>query len=308
MLKLNIIDYKRNEDNYNEYKTNLEKIKGLLKDNKKYENIYKSLNSLNNKNIYIYFLLFQNYDKWFDINPDNIHNDNDRNKISLIMKCYKFSNDISDKNTYFDSLFINWIFYLYNEFIKNIYSYDNSYEINRIIYIMNETNNIIVTLYKTNIINTNQIFNIMYFILFLFEANYEEKSFSDKLYKAKNYYILRGLFFLLEETTHIIINKANFNYPNEENENKINIQNIISFINELQINPEINSQLIMMILFNYNLIQSFMVQLLGLINFTIIEKYEPQIKNKLLNFFSHFINNNYQKSKIFDSILNSLKQ
>ena len=308
MNKLNIIDYKKNENNFNEYKNNLEKIKGLLKGNTKYESIYNSLNLLNNKNIYIYFLLFQNYDKWININLEKNYDDNNAKKFTLILKYYKFNKDINDKNLYLDSLFINWIFYLYNEYIKYLNSYQKIYRINKIIYIIKETNNIIITLYKANILNINQIFNIIYFILFLFETNYEEKSYSDKIYKVKNYYILKGLFFLLEETTLIIINRANLNKPNEEKENKNNIQYIISFLNELQNNPQINSQLIIMIIIKNNLIQSFMVKILEKINITIIEKYEPQIKNELLNFFSHFIKSNYQKSKIFNSLLNSLKQ
>ena len=44
------------------------------------------------------------------------------------------------------------------------------------------------------------------------------------------------------------------------------------------------------------------------IDIKIMEQYEPKFKNKLLNFFSHFIKYNYKKSKIFNSLLNSLKQ
>ena len=305
IIKLFIIDYKLNESNYSEYKNNLGKIKGLLKGNKKNANLYESFNSLNNKNSYIYFLLFHNYDKWININLENNHNDNDVKKFSLIMKFIKGSNDINGKNISLDSLFIHWEFYLYNEYIKYC-SNENNCEINKIIYILKETNNIIITLYKANILKTNQIFNIMNFTLFLFETNYEEKSYSDKLYKIKNFYILRGLFFLFKEVTIIIINKANMNNPNEENENKINIQYVTSFLNDLQNNPEMNSQLIMKILINNNLIRSFMVQILEQINIIKIKKYEPQIKNKILHFFTHFIK--FKQSKIFDSILYSLKK
>ena len=180
------------------------------------------------------------------------------------MKSFKFSNSENDKKINMYSLLINWLFYLYNEFINYLYEIliPNYYEVNKIRFILRETNNIIVKLYKINILTTNQIFNIMNFSIFLMETNFEVKSYSDRLYKAKNYLLLQGLFLLLEQTSIIIINKANLNKPDEENENKINIQNIISFLKDFQNNSEINSRLIMMILINKNLIQSFIVNII----------------------------------------------
>ena len=308
LINIKIIDYKQNEEKFEKYKSKLENIKALLKENKKDDSIYESLNSLNNKNIYLYFLLFQNYDKWININFEN--NINDAKKFELIMRSFKFSNTENDIKINMYSLLINWLFYLYNEFINYLYEIlvPNYSEINKIRFILRETNNIIVKLYKINILTTYQIFNIMNFSIFLMETNFEVKSYSDRLYKAKNYLLLQGLFLLLEQTSIIIINKANLNKPDEENENKINIQNIISFLKDFQNNSEINSQLIMMILINKNLIQSFMVKIIEQINIKIIVKYEPEIKNKLLNFFVHFIKYNYQKSKIFNSFLYTLKK
>ena len=66
-------------------------------------------------------------------------------------------------------LFINWLFYLYNEFVKYLYIIlnPNYNEINKIRYIIRETNKIILKLYKENIFDTNQILNLINFIILL---------------------------------------------------------------------------------------------------------------------------------------------
>ena len=61
---------------------------------------------------------------------------------------------------------------------------------------------------------------------------------------------MQGLFFLIQEIFSIIINKANLNKIDEEDENKSNIGKIFSFLEEFQKNSEINSQLTIMILSN----------------------------------------------------------
>ena len=295
-LKIKNID----ENNYKEFISKIEKLKDLLKENKKYETIYEPIESINKKNIYLYLLLFKNYEKWININhfynyininQYNISKENNK-KVSLYL------------------LLIIWSFYLYEEFIKYFYEIlnPNYTEVNRIRYLLRETNNLLVKLYKQNILNTNQIFTLMKSTLFLIETNFDAKSYSDKLYKAKNYLLLKGLFFLLQEISSIIINKANLNKNNEEVENRSNIQQILSFLEDFQKNNEINSQLTMMILISYNLIPFFMNKILDKIDIKIMVKYEPKFKNKLLNFFSHFLKFNYKKSKIYNTFLNSLKQ
>ena len=322
LLKLKITEFKQNEDNYNEYKSKVQKIKELLKENKKCQCIYESFNSLNNNNLYLYFLFFQNYEKWININFENNNIDENINKFISIMKCLEknsFNNKCGKKiNIYF--LFVHWLFYLYNEFIQNFYSVLNPKyseadkirdifnETNKIRYIFNETNIILVKLYKVNILNTNQIFNLMNFSIFLIETNFEIKSYSDKLYKGKNQLLLKGLFFLLQESSTIIINKVNLNEFGNENENKTYIQKIFLFLDEFQKNKIINHQLNIMVLINNNIIHSYMNILLDKINIKIISKYEPKFQKKLLDFFSHFFKFNYRKSKIFNTFLNSLKE
>jgi hypothetical protein len=174
-------------------------------------------------------------------------------------------------------------------------------------YAYRETNNIIVKLYKKGIFTTSQMFNLMKFCFFLIESKFEVKSYSDNLYKSKNYLLLQGLFFILTKTSILIINKAKFD--NKVNKNiKAEIQQIFSFLEYFQNNKEINSKLIKMTIVNHNLIQMFMNKILNEIDIKIITKYEPKFASKLLCFISHFFRFNYSKSKIYNTILNSLKQ
>ena len=199
-LQIKNIDYKQNEYDYNEYKSKLVKLKELIKDNKKYDNIYKSFESLNNKNSYLHFLLFQHYKQWINI---NFENNNDigiyTNKLSSIMKKFikVINNNDNNKKINLYLLFINWLFYLYNEFVKYLYIIfnPNYNEINKIRYIIIKTNKIIIKLYKENIFNINQIFDLVNFIILLIEINFESKSNSDKLYKAKNYFFITSNIF-----------------------------------------------------------------------------------------------------------------
>ena len=308
ILKLKII----NEDDYKKFLSKIEKFKEILKENKKYESIYTTIDSANKKSIYFYLLLFQNYEKWINFFFDNNYNINDIHKYILIKKFFQKvnPNNENNKNLNLHSLLIIWLFYLYDEFAEYFYEFQipNYSELNRIRYILRETNNLMVKLYKEGIINTSLIFNVIDFYLFLIETNYDVKSYSDKLYKAKNSLLLQGLFFIIQEISVVILNKVNLNKEKDENENKENVQKIFSFLEELKNNIEINTQLNINVLVNNNLIHNLMTRILGKIDINIMEKIEPEFKNKLLNFFSHFLKFNYKKSKIFNSIINALKQ
>ena len=85
-LEIKNIDYKQNEYDYNEYKSKLVKLKELIKDNKKYDNIYKSFEYLNNKNSYLHILLFQHYKQWINLNFENNNDIDDTNQLSSILK------------------------------------------------------------------------------------------------------------------------------------------------------------------------------------------------------------------------------
>jgi len=133
------------------------------------------------------------------------------------------------------------------------------------------------------------------------------KSNSDILYKAKNYFLLQVIFFILGKSIIIIFNNIKNKIFNV-NENKYYIQKIFEFFDEFQKNSEINSQLNFIILVNYNFIPTFLNKILEKIDIKIIEKYETKFKSKLINLFSHFLKYSYKKPKIYNLFLNSLKQ
>ena len=310
-LKLEKVENKENINDFNEYKSDLKKLKDLLESNKKYEDIVKSFDIINNNRAYLYFLFFKNFKLLIDADFENKKIE-DKKKFNLILKYLKeFYNKKDKKNINLYSLFLQFHFYSYLALIKKLYSLsdDKNYQkINKIRCLSRKANIIILKLFKLDIFNTSQIFNIMKLYLFLIENNFEIKSYYDKSLKAKNNLLFIELFFLLEETSVIIIDKINSNKNCFEKENNSNFEKIFSFCNEFQNNKEINSQLNMIIIINNNLIQSFIKTLLDKINNKIISNYEPEFKNKLLNFALHFLKFNYRKSKIFNILLNSLNQ
>ena len=61
-----LINYKKIEDNYNEFKSEIEQLKELLKNNEKYKTLYELFLQLKEKDIYLYFILFQNFENWIN--------------------------------------------------------------------------------------------------------------------------------------------------------------------------------------------------------------------------------------------------
>lgn len=310
-LKIKIREFKQNENEFNEYKFQLKSITEILKNNNAYRKIYESFDSLDNKTMYLYFIFFQNFKNFITVHLENNFNQNETNKIILILKYLqkKCSNNENNEKINIYNLFIHWYFCLYLQFTQYFYKgfNPNLEKINKIRYLYRETNKIIVKLYKNSIFTTSQMFNLLKFSIFLIESKFEVKSYSDNLYISKNYLLLQGFFLVLTEISISIINKANL--INKEDEKiKAEIQELFIFLEFFQSNKEINSKLIIIIIVNHNLIQMLMNKLLNAIDVKIISKYEPKFTKKLLCFFSHFFRFNYSKSKIYNLFLSSLKQ
>ena len=62
-----LFNYKKIEDNYNEFKSEIEQLKELLKNNEKYKTLHELFLQLKEKDIYLYFILFQNFENWINI-------------------------------------------------------------------------------------------------------------------------------------------------------------------------------------------------------------------------------------------------
>ena len=193
-LNYNISDYKEIEENFNDFKSDIEQLKVLLKANEKYKNLYELFHKLRNKNIYVYFILFKNFKTWINITFENNNNIGKRNKIDIILNYIK-ENKIISSDMY--STFFYWIFYLYIELIKNlnVVLKPKYNEINQIQYAIQQTSNIIAFLYKYEIINDFQIFDFLNLIFFFAESNFLQNLFSDKVQNAKNNILFSQLFF-----------------------------------------------------------------------------------------------------------------
>ena len=111
------------KDDYKDFTSKIEKVKELLKENKKYSNLYESFDSLNNKRIYLYLLLFQNYEKWINLHFTNNYNNIDSYNFNIIVRLLQMKNTINIKDKTFNlcSFFIIWKLYMYVEFIKHFW-------------------------------------------------------------------------------------------------------------------------------------------------------------------------------------------
>ena len=310
-MELNFItDYEKIKDNYNDFITDVEKLINALKNNNRYKNLYEIFSKLKSKNNYLYFVLFNNFEKFININFENIININKINEIKILLNYIKENKDIIS-NIF--SSFIYCIFYLYVELIKSFNtSLNNKYiKINKIHYVLKQTVKLIIYLYKSEIINNIQMYDFIDLIIFCEESNFLNKSFSDKIQKAKKYILLSQLFLLLQEI-FIQLNNKNIEDSNHndkvENIFKNDLSKFCDFLKEIKDNSEITSILNKSVLINNNIIINFLDNIISKINLENMEKYGMNFRNILLDFFSEFIRYNYKKSKIFDSIFYFLKK
>jgi hypothetical protein len=116
------------------------------------------------------------------------------------------------------------------------------------------------------------------FYLFLIESNYDITTHTDILYKYKNYLLFKGIFFILQEASNIIIKKVNLNSLDDEETTKTDIDKIFKFLEEFQNNKEVNYRLNIIILINQNLITNFISNFLKKINFTILNMKRKKVK------------------------------
>ena len=76
-----LFNYKTIEDDYNEFNSDIEQLKELLKNNERNKNLYDLFLQLKEKDIYLYFILFHNFENWININFENNNNIEKINKI-----------------------------------------------------------------------------------------------------------------------------------------------------------------------------------------------------------------------------------
>ena len=304
-----LFNYKNIEDKYNDFKSDIDQLKELLKNNERYKNLYDLFLQLKERDIYLYFILFHNFENWININFDN-NNIEKINKIENLLKYIRINNISSNIH----QIFIILVFYLYVELINcfNVPLKTNYFEINKIRYVLNETCVIISKLYKSEVfINELQIFDFIDLIFFLLDSNFLQKSFSDKICKTKNYILFNELFFLLQQNINNLFLKYK-KFPEDkkqiEEKDKPVLSKFFKFLQEFKNNKEILSYHYKSVLINNGMIQKFIDDILDNINMNFLQSYEPNFKNILTEFLLEIIENNYRKSTIYDSILSYLRQ
>ena len=303
-----LFNYKTIEDDYNEFNSDIEQLKELLKNNERNKNLYDLFLQLKEKDIYLYFILFHNFENWININFENNNNIEKINKIEILLKYIKLNKLSSNIHL----IFIVWVFYLYVKLINcfNFPLKTNYLEINKLRCSLKETCIIISKLYKSELLfNEFQMFDFIDLIYFLLESNFLQKSFSDKTHKAKNYILFNELFFLLKQNIIVIFsNKIPEDKKQKEKKDKSVISKFFKFLQEFKNDKEIISYINKSVLINKGIIQKFIDNIFGNVNFIILQEYEPNFKNILSEFLIEIFKNNYRKSGIYDSILSYIRQ
>ena len=286
------------------YKQLLKKQISAIKE--KYKDIPLSNEFLKEKDISIIFLLFS-YCKQniYNQNIGNIDENNNKLNEKNNMLIYFSENSFSDYKYY---LLYYWQHYLIISLIQEIqffllkkdsiiidYSTKN---INRLLYLFEKNNEIIVSLYKRNIINIRQMINLMDIYIIWIEENdfnlIKETICCDKYSKIKNYYIVKILLNLLKNIFLIelkIKNKENnlkqlFEY----------LDKFISFINLYNVNFST-------IILNEASIHNLILSILQNLDLEYYNKY----KMNLINFYKYFLKDNFNKSRILEKIINNIK-
>ena len=305
-----LFNYKKIEDNYNEFKSEIEQLKELLKNNEKYKTLHELFLQLKEKDIYLYFILFQNFENWINVNFEINNNIKKLSRIEILFKYIKKNNLSSNIHL----IFIVLVFYLYVKLIDcfNVPLKTNYLEIGKFRYALKETCIVITKLYNSEICdNELLIFDFIDLIFFLLETNFLQKSFSDKIYNAKNYILFNELFFLIQH----IINNIFLKYNKRTNDliqiaekDKLVLSKFFIFLQEFIKNKEIMSKKNKSVLINNGIIQKFMKDILDNINIKLLQNHDPNFNNILSEFFLEITKNSYRKSSIYDLVLSYLRQ
>ena len=309
--KSNLFEYIYNKSKLIKYKDKLLQLREKLNENKKYEEIKKSLDLYGDGKIIFNFFFFENFHKY-------IFPDLENNNTIFNLKFFREEN-ITNNDLY--NITIQWIFYLYMELIDKIYyniSEINIREINQIRYLLEQTFDKIIEIYKSSIIfSTQKVFDFLYFFLFLIENNYDIKYDTnnfDKLYNIKNQILIINLLTFFGNISFIILNKANIyakknpdiDYIDEEYKKEINY--FFNFLKDLEESKEINYRLNKSIILKNDLLNDlFEKKIFEKLNIDFIQKYEPNYKNKFINFYANFVKFNYIESKILPHIIVNLR-
>ena len=286
-------------EDYQIFKQKLSEQLSFIKE--KHETINLFLNLIEDKELKIIYIFFSHLKSniIFNMQGNNI---TERQYYDIILNSEEnMIEDYKFKILYFWGHYL--LVSLFNDIKKCFiemqnFDIDNNTEnINRLIYFLEQNNEIISILYKNNKINIEQVLNLLnIFTIWIGEnnnGNIKDEIVFDKYYKIKNYFLIKMLFNLLKNIFQIELN----------NKNVDNLGKLFDYLNKFYtfIN-EINSNIIYVILNNESF-HNFIAIILKAMDFDIYKKY----KKNLVNFCKDIVKNNFSKSKITDNIINNIK-
>ena len=262
--KLDLTYLRNMKEKIKKHETYLTELKEMLKKNQKNQEIIKSFDSIDKNIIYFNFLFFQKFTENIGLNINN--------KNNLLFQSFNLSQIKKESNNIYNVM-LQWIYYLYMELIFNIYYAEieiNSTEINKLNNLFEQTFDISIALYNTNIFSSKKIFDILYFFLFLiennFNINFKVNNF-DKLYNIKNYILIKTFFNFFGNISYILLDKANINNKKDEDIETIDDENykkeiteFFEFLKYLEESKEINYRLNRSILLNNNILNDFFIK------------------------------------------------
>ena len=282
---------------YQEFKQELsKKISDIKEKNNDKDN---SFIFLDEKDLSISFVFFAHLKK-------NFFNENKAAAISesnnIIIEFAK--NSI--KNYKFNLIYY-WYHYLLISFIKEIKYYliqkdthiINTVNFNKIKYIIDQNNSLIIALYNNDAINIKQIISLLDIYIKWIDENFKEIvnegiSF-DKFYKIKNYFLFHMYFNLLENIIKIELSKYKNHLKNE-------LKKLFEHLSKTTSN--INNSNISIILVNCSSFHNFITTLL----YNLDSDLYNQFKVIILNFYKNNIKNSFNGSKIYEKMINNLKK
>ena len=293
----NYLPLKLSKKDFLQYKEKLEKFLSIRRE--EYKNLFESFDILKQKKFHLSFLLFSYYNSW--VFPYISYNKITRGNIfsSTFEISFIFKKLSKDMNCPFDEkLFILWYFYIYyNFFIKEKKNKPNAL-INQMRYLLLETGKIVINLLEKKYLSIESVINILDVNLLCLEFFIDNPEFTNlqkKYQKTSKLIFFLNFFHLLKEVSVLTL-KQNKGFDL-----------ILTFLDKLCLHSELKDEINIIMLFNNNILQNFMQSLLDNINVVELKKTVPNYKQKLIDFYSHFLINKYKVSNLFNFLVDTLR-
>ena len=286
-IKNQNINLKISQESFINYKKELNEI--INEVDNEYSNIFKSLNT---KQINLSFLLFSQYKN--NIFPSISYNNIIcYNNFSFSTKFYYIFNKFKENKSFIfdEKTFILWYFYLFFIFFND--DNNKNHILNRMRYLLFETNKIVCSLYEKKNILVNQAILILDFYLIVLNHYINDSenfsNLSSKAQKIKKIIFFNNYFDLLEKIT----------IASSKLDSKSDFELILKYLKKIINNSLIKNELNILIIVKNNIIQNYINNIFQNIDTVEIEKVLPSYKEYLISFYSHFLLYKYKISDLF---------